>query len=87
MKARSLNILAGVGVGSALLLAYKPNRDRLKKVGSKLRESLPLDNPSNQEELPIDTIGHPHPDDVQDNEMVSEGAVYSVEYYNKSKQA
>lgn len=84
MNKRPIKILAGVGIGSALFLAYKPNRERVKDWGSQLKDILPSSNPSDNV-FQLENVGHPHPEDIQDNKMVSEGAMYSVDYYNKSQ--
>lgn len=36
-------------------------------------------------DLPIEKAGHPHPENIPDNEMVSEGAQFGVQYYEKKK--
>lgn len=36
--------------------------------------------------LPIQKAGHPDPLDIEDNKMVSEGAQYGIEYYNRTEQ-
>jgi hypothetical protein len=38
------------------------------------------------ENLPIEKGGIPHPHDLEDNNMVSEGAQYSVQFYNEKMQ-
>ncbi|KKB42495.1 hypothetical protein [Bacillus thermotolerans] len=42
-------------------------------------------NPS-KEEFPVLKGGHPHPEDVADNKMVSEGSQFAVKYYNEEEQ-
>ncbi|UII56486.1 hypothetical protein LS684_03095 [Cytobacillus spongiae] len=87
MNNRSINFLAGVGIGSALLFAYKPSRDRLKEIGSKLSKTVMNSKPTKQKSFPVEKAGNPHPQDFEDNKMVSEGAMYSVDYYNQKEQA
>ncbi|MTH54748.1 hypothetical protein GKZ89_15195 [Bacillus mangrovi] len=36
--------------------------------------------------FPVEKAGNPDPQDEEDNKMVSEGAQYSVNYYNNTKQ-
>ncbi|MCA1053899.1 hypothetical protein LCM10_02785 [Rossellomorea aquimaris] len=38
------------------------------------------------EDLPVEKGGHPDPHNIEDNSMVSEGAMTSVQYYNEKKQ-
>jgi hypothetical protein len=38
------------------------------------------------EQLPIEKAGNPHPKDLPDNDMVSEGAQYAVQFYNEKIQ-
>lgn len=84
MKRQPLTILAGIGIGSALLLAYKPNRKRIKLVGSKIKEKLPVLTEEEQT-FPVNEAANPHPHNLEDNTMVSEGAMYSVDYFNKTR--
>ncbi|GEL07937.1 hypothetical protein [Salisediminibacterium halotolerans] len=35
------------------------------------------------EEYMTEKVGHSHPEDIQDNTMVDEGAQFSVNYYNE----
>ncbi|MBY0123386.1 hypothetical protein [Bacillus sp. S/N-304-OC-R1] len=77
---------AGVGVSAALWLSSKPNRLKtmilLRDWKRKIKPS-PLDKSKN---LPVEKAGNPHPQDIEDNKMVDEGAVYSVQYYNQKMQ-
>lgn len=83
MKSRPKNfILAGVGVTSLLLLAKKENREKLQTFTHKMKSYLPT-NEENQYDL---KAGHPDPQDTRDNEMVSEGAMTSVNYYNNQQE-
>ncbi|WP_368929709.1 hypothetical protein [Bacillus pumilus] len=68
-------VLAGLGVGGAVLLAVK-NKKHLKKWASMFRSD---------EKIP-EKAGHPDPLDIQDNKMVDEGAMTSVHYFNEARQ-
>jgi hypothetical protein len=52
----------------------------IRKMYSKINR-----NQSNQTEGK-NKIGHPHPYDFEDNKMVGEGALTSIQYYNKAQQ-
>ncbi|CAG9621673.1 hypothetical protein [Sutcliffiella rhizosphaerae] len=79
-------MIAGVAsLTGAGLLAYKPYREKITFFSKKLKNKLvPLKY--RKTNLPIEKAGNPDPEDIQDNNMVSEGAQYSVEYYNKKMQ-
>ena len=36
--------------------------------------------------VPTEKLGHPDPHNIEDNKMVDEGAMYSVNYYNETVQ-
>jgi hypothetical protein len=88
MNARPLKplIIAGaVGLTGAGLLAYKPNREKMVSYSKKFKNKIvPLKY--RKTDLPIEKAGNPDPKDIEDNKMVDEGAVYSVDYYNKKMQ-
>jgi hypothetical protein len=82
----SIIVVAGVGASAAMWLSSRPNR---LKAESTLRDWKRKIKPSpfhKSEELPIEKGGNPHPLDLEDNEMVSEGAMYSVQFYNEKMQ-
>ena len=78
---------AGAGVSAAAIwLSSKPNRI---KAGIVLRDWKRKIKPSPLDKskiLPIEKAGNPHPQDIEDNKMVDEGALYSVKYYNQKMQ-
>ncbi|WP_462410253.1 hypothetical protein [Neobacillus sp. Marseille-QA0830] len=78
-------LAVGVGTSAALWLSNKPNRI---KAESFLRDWKHKIKPTvfHKTELPINKGGHPHPDDLEDNNMVSEGAMYAVQFYNEKMQ-
>lgn len=79
-------MVVGIGASAAVWLSSKPNR---LKAGSLLRDWKRKIKPTiyeKSENLPIEKGGHPHPHDLEDNNMVSEGAMYSVDFYNKKMQ-
>jgi hypothetical protein len=76
--------LTTVGVTTYLL----SNKDKRKRVLDKIKKVY---NPfitfhkNNYDSRLIKKAGHPHPHDEGDNNMVSEGAMYSVNYYNEQE--
>jgi hypothetical protein len=78
--------VAGLGTFAAMWLSSEPNKikakNSLKEWKRKIKPS-PFDRSKN---LPIKKAGHPHPHDIADNNMVSEGALYSVKFYNEKMQ-
>jgi hypothetical protein len=71
--------LAAAGL-AICLLTDKKYRSKIK---SYLYSTRPEKDKYNQD---IETkIGNPHPRDEGDNNMVSEGSLYSVTYYNEKK--
>ncbi|MGM0876374.1 MAG: hypothetical protein ACQEWV_16775 [Bacillota bacterium] len=90
MKRTTIGIksVMAVGMGTSIVLwvSSKPNRIKLENV---LREWKRKVKPSvfdKSESFPVEKGGHPHPHDLEDNNMVSEGAMYSVKFYNEKKQ-
>jgi thioredoxin reductase len=85
---KSLTVV-GVGVGAsaaAIWLSSKPNRilakDKVREWKRKVKPT-PFDKSEN---LPLEKGGNPHPRDIEDNNMVSEGAMYSVQFFNEKVQ-
>ncbi|MDZ5473499.1 hypothetical protein SM124_17430 [Bacillus sp. 31A1R] len=76
-------IAAGIGVGSVVILSVKPSRTKIQWMFEQLREKIERTRKKN---IPMEKTGHPDPYDVKDNEMVSEGALYAVDYYNRKEQ-
>ncbi|WP_223699873.1 hypothetical protein [Sutcliffiella deserti] len=78
-------VIVGAGITSVSLLASKSNRKKLMNFTTKMKNKVvPLKYRNT--DLPIEKGGNPHPEDLEDNKMVSEGAQYSVEYYDKKIQ-
>ncbi len=82
-------IAASVAGVATYFLRDETNRSKVKQsfsdISTKLKDTTAkMKNPD--DDLPVDKGGQPHPDDIEDNKMVSEGAQYSVDYYNKEKQ-
>lgn len=90
-KAKSISpyMLLGIGVAGATYLSSKDNREKAMGVLNLIKDKV-IDfwceqNPSACDDL-IQKAGHPDPHDLEDTRMVGEGAMYSVDFYNKEEQ-
>jgi hypothetical protein len=77
-------LAAGAGIGTIVLLSTKPVRNKLI---STFYQFQSLIRPKKISSFPIKKAGNPDPHDIEDNSMVSEGAMYSVQYYNEKEQS
>ncbi|MET3320203.1 hypothetical protein [Peribacillus butanolivorans] len=80
-------VLLGVGVAGVSFLSTKTNRGKVKDIWTNAKDktmSLWKKKHSDLDPL-IEKAGHPDPYDHEDNKMVDEGAMYSVNYYNNAK--
>ncbi|MDQ1000243.1 hypothetical protein QFZ28_000643 [Neobacillus niacini] len=86
-KSVSMGSLVAVGIGaSAVWLSNKPNRIKAESMLRDLKRKVIPNVYEKSEQLPIEKAGNPHPKDLPDNEMVSEGAQYAVQFYNEKIQ-
>jgi hypothetical protein len=86
-KSVSMGSLVAVGIGaSAVWLSNKPNRIKAESMLRDLKRKVIPNVYAASEQLPIEKAGNPHPKDFPDNDMVSEGAQYSVQFYNEKIQ-
>ena len=79
-------MIVGIGASASIWLSSKSNRVKLENL---LRDWKRMIRPSSyvkNKSLPIEKGGNPHPYDLEDNKMVSEGAMYSVNFYNEKLQ-
>ncbi|MED4525233.1 hypothetical protein P9257_13520 [Bacillus velezensis] len=78
-----------VGVTSYLLkdksnrLKDKSNRQKVMNFIRNMKTSL--SGKQDIESFPVNKAGNPHPEDIEDNKMVSEGSMYPVQYYDDKK--
>ncbi|MDR6121015.1 hypothetical protein QFZ87_000612 [Bacillus sp. SLBN-46] len=79
-------VAVGIGASAAMWLSSKPNRVKAETVLREWKRKVKPTVFEKSEQLPIEKGGHPHPHDVEDNNMVSEGAMYSVQFYNEKIQ-
>ncbi|MBY8913385.1 hypothetical protein KY305_11620 [Bacillus sp. YC2] len=71
-----------VGVTS-YLLKDKSNRQKVKNFIHSIKTSF--SSKPNIDSFPVSKAGNPHPEDIEDNKMVSEGSMYPVQYYDNKK--
>jgi hypothetical protein len=79
-------VAVGIGASAAMWLSSKPNRVKAETVLREWKRKVKPTVFEKSDQLPIEKGGHPHPHDVEDNNMVSEGAMYSVQFYNEKIQ-
>ncbi|PLS07973.1 hypothetical protein [Neobacillus cucumis] len=79
-------LAVGVGASAAMWLSNKPNRIKAETILRDWKRKILPTAYQKSEQLPIQKGGHPHPQDVEDNKMVDEGAMYSVQFYNEKMQ-
>ncbi|GIN73630.1 hypothetical protein J14TS2_41050 [Bacillus sp. J14TS2] len=88
-KSLSPYVLLGIGIAGATYLLQEENRHKTLGTVQQMKKTVQKwcnrQNSEIQEKM-IDKAGHPNPFDEGDAEMVSEGAMYAVEYYNKEEQ-
>ncbi|WP_026568250.1 hypothetical protein [Bacillus sp. UNC41MFS5] len=82
----SIIVAAGMGASAAMWLSSKPNRLKAESVLRDWKRKIKPTPFHKSEELPIEKGGNPHPRDLEDNNMVSEGAMYSVQFFNEKMQ-
>ncbi|HLU22678.1 hypothetical protein [Lederbergia graminis] len=89
VKSISPYVVIGIGLAGASYLSSKNNRDQLVQVSRKVMEKVKVIYTGRSsgacDEL-IEKAGNPDPHDIEDTKMVSEGAMYAVEYYNQEEQ-
>ncbi|MFO1445148.1 hypothetical protein KDN24_18490 [Bacillus sp. Bva_UNVM-123] len=79
-------LAVGIGTSAAIWLSNKPNRLKLENFIRDWKRKIIPTVYDKSEHLPIEKGGNPDPHDIEDNSMVSEGAMYSVKFYNEKKQ-
>jgi hypothetical protein len=87
MKLRPLSSTILIGAAAGIILTSKENRNKIHNLSEKFKykwKSFRGNELSNK--LPIDKGGNPDPKNVEDNKMVSEGALTSICYYNEKEQ-
>ena len=76
----------GIGASVAMWLSNKPNRSKAKNFPGEWKRKVKPTIFGKSGKFPIEKGGNSHPHDIEDNNMVSEGAMYSVKFYNEKIQ-
>ena len=79
-------VVVGMGASAVMWLSSKPNRIKAENVLRDWKHKIKPSPYDKSEKFPIDKGAHPQPHDLEDNNMVSEGAMYSVQFYNEKMQ-
>ncbi|SDI01445.1 hypothetical protein SAMN05192534_11848 [Alteribacillus persepolensis] len=88
---RKRNILlssavAGVVGTATFLLRDEEKRDRLKQASQRTIAKWTGTTKEDEDERLNEKVGHSEPYDIDDNNMVAEGAMHSVHHYNKAQE-
>ncbi|MDV6378496.1 hypothetical protein ORD22_09700 [Sporosarcina sp. GW1-11] len=79
--------IATLAAGAYAYFSKKENRDKAMETVSVLKEKMDtLINNNTLVDQTVEKVGYSDPEDVADNNMVSEGAQTSVHYYNQEVQ-
>lgn len=89
MKRKYL-LISGIALSTAEITTYllkqSSNRVMAKMMMKDFKEKvIPIMKKDQNSPLPVEKAGHPDPLDIEDNEMVSEGSIYPVNYYNEKQ--
>lgn len=76
-------LLLGAGA-AAWWLSKDENRTKFDGWMTQAKQKLSGET-SPGDAFPVHKGGNPHPEDVDDNKMVSEGSQFAVNYYNKKE--
>ncbi|TMW71500.1 hypothetical protein [Alteribacter natronophilus] len=76
-------VATAVAAGS-YYLGKEENREKLYHQFKRLQSKVKNETNEDHNEYLNEKVGHSDPDDIQDNSMVDEGAMYSVNYYNEN---
>lgn len=80
-------LIATLAAGAYAYFSKKENRDKAMETVGVLKEKVDtFVNNNKLVDQATEKMGNPDPLDVEDNEMVSEGAQTSVHYYNQEVQ-
>lgn len=86
-KKKNTLLLATLAAGAYAYFSKKENRDKAQVAFNNMKTKVEsfIESQKIQHE-PQTKAGNPDPNDIDDNEMVSEGAQTSVQYYNQEIQ-
>ncbi|ADC48526.1 hypothetical protein BpOF4_02295 [Alkalihalophilus pseudofirmus OF4] len=80
------SVVAGVASATTMLLKDEERREKAKRQLKQMYTKVTKQRAENQNGQTEIKAGHPDPYDVDDNKMVNEGALYSVQRYNEKQQ-
>lgn len=86
-KKKNTLLLATLAAGAYAYFSKKENRDKAQVAFNNMKTKVEsfIESQKNQHSSETN-VGNPDPYDIDDNEMVSEGAQTSVDYYNQEVQ-
>lgn len=88
-KISSINkaVLAGIGIAGVSYLSSKSNRQRARVMfqNAKVKTNSWITKMKHRNSS-LTKVGHSDPYDFEDQQMISEGAMYGVDYYNEEEQ-
>ncbi len=80
-------LVIGASAAAAWVAANpKENTQKIKHVSLGLKDKISALRRPEGDATPVTKAGNPDPQDIEDNQMVSEGSMYGVNYYNQTKQ-
>ncbi|RFU66345.1 hypothetical protein D0469_17050 [Peribacillus saganii] len=89
MAKRNQLLMLGAGLAGAAYFRKKNNRQKAMDLINSMRDQamkmMGKDQNKNIEPT-IKKAAYPDPYDIPDNEMVAEGSLYGIDYYNREKQ-
>ncbi|MGJ9382552.1 hypothetical protein CR203_10485 [Salipaludibacillus neizhouensis] len=77
-------MLATAVAAGTYYLGKEENREKLQHNYNRMKAKFKNETKEDHEPYLEEKVGHSDPNDEDDNSMVGEGAVYSVNYYNKT---
>ncbi|PKR84131.1 hypothetical protein [Heyndrickxia camelliae] len=80
-------VIAGIGIAGISYLSSKNNREKTRVMlqNAKVKTDSWLTKLKHKRS-PLTKVGHSDPYDFEDHQMLSEGAMYGVDYYNQEEQ-
>ena len=84
-KSRSL-LLAGLAAGAYAYFRKKENRDKAMEAFNNTKEKVNSFMEAQKQNTTKEETGNPNPYHEEDNNMVNEGAMTSVQYYNEDEE-
>ncbi|EIT84570.1 hypothetical protein A374_14620 [Fictibacillus macauensis ZFHKF-1] len=90
MKKKYL-LLSGIALSTAGVTSYVLRNEHQRTKAKQLvldgkEKVMALLSKEGKNDFPIHQAGQPEPEDIRSNEMLSEGSVYPVDYYNAQQQ-